>query len=117
MEILGDRPGDISGEVAAGQQRGPRDAVAVVIKQLWYERSGKAVKQIAALYVARHLERRISRNESLSLRDVFAAVQTRTVMKCAIAALRFGVSAESSFIHRVAKTSNGPSPSSRPLLK
>lgn len=52
MEILGDRPEDISAEVAAGQQCGPRDAVAVVIKQLWYERSGKAVKQIEALYVA-----------------------------------------------------------------
>lgn len=52
MEILGDRPGDISAEVAAGQRCGPRDAVAVVIKQLWNERSGKAVKQIEALYVA-----------------------------------------------------------------
>lgn len=88
MEILGDRPEDISVEVAAGQQCGPRDAVAVVIKQLWYERSGKAVKQIEALYVAAIWNAGLAGKRLFHFRVFFAVVQTRTIMKCTIAALR-----------------------------
>lgn len=88
MEILGDRPGDISAEVAAGRQCGPRDAVAVVNKQLWNERSGKAVKQIEALYVAAIWNAGLAGKSRFHFRTFLRFVRTRTLMKCTIAALR-----------------------------